>query len=69
MKLSSFNGSQTDGSKEEEKKGRGGGMYDLTAHPNEYITTSFGALGVPPELRHYGSGGAAPLFYPADGRH
>lgn len=25
-------------------KGGGGGMYDLTAHPNEYIKAYFGGL-------------------------
>lgn len=59
---------------DEKKRGRrgdaegGGGVYDLTAHPNEYIKASFGALGVPPELGHYGGGGGASLFFPTDGR-
>lgn len=45
-------------------------MYDLTAHPNEYIKASSGALGVPPQLENYGSNGdGASLFFPADGRH
>lgn len=46
--------------------GGGGGMYDLTAHPNEYIKAYSGALRVPPEPGHYGGG--ASLFFPADGR-
>lgn len=56
--------------REEERReaGGGGGMYDLTAHPNEYIKASFGALGVPPELGHYGGCGGVSLFFPADGR-
>lgn len=41
-------------------------MYDLTAHPNEYIKAYSGALRVPPEPGHYGGG--ASLFFPADGR-
>lgn len=43
-------------------------MYDLTAHPNEYIKAYSGALRVPPEPGHYGGGGGASLFFPADGR-
>lgn len=38
-------------------------MYDLTAHPNEYIKAYFGGLGVP----HYGGGGGGggvSLFFP-----
>lgn len=42
----------------------GGGMYDLTAHPNEYIKASSRALRVPPEPGHYGGGGGgASLFF------
>lgn len=48
--------------------GGGGGMYDLTAHPNEYIKAYSGALRVPPEPGHYGGGGGASLFFLADGR-
>lgn len=42
-------------------------MYDLTAHPNEYIKAYSGALRVPPESGHYGGGGGASLFFLADG--
>lgn len=44
--------------------GGSGGMYDLIAHPNEYIKAYFGALGVPPELGHYGGGSSSSLFFP-----
>lgn len=50
------------------RTGGGGGMYDLTAHPNEYIKAYSGALRVPPEPGHYGGGGGASLFFLADGR-
>lgn len=57
--------------KEEEWRevGGGGGMYDLTAHLNEYIKAYFGALCVPPEPGHYGGsggggGGGTSLFFP-----
>lgn len=53
---------------ERREAGGGGGMYDLTAHLNEYIKVYFRALSVPPESGHYGGSGGASLFFPADGR-
>lgn len=60
-----------DEKKRRRKEGGGGvgGMYDLIAHPNEYVKAYFGALCVPLESGHYGGSGGASLFFPTDGRH